>query len=553
MTKRIFRAIGTVALSVFLAALVLIMGVLYTYFSQVQRTQLKTETALAAAGIAQSGMDYFTQLGESSSRITWIDSDGTVLYDTKGDPQQMENHLEREEVRQALRSGYGESRRYSETLLQQLLYAAQRLPDGTVVRLSYAQSSVFKLLLGMVPPLLAVVVLALLLSLLLASRLSAKVVEPLNHLNLDDPLDNENCDELTPLLHRISSQQRQLKEQAENLSRHREEFDAVTASMNEGLVLLNPHGTVLSINSAALRILGVEKDCVGQDILTLNRSLALQELLRCAISGQHGERVLALEGRDYQMDSNPVYYEGAVSGAVLLIFDVTEKKNAEQMRREFTANVSHELRTPLQTISGCAELLCGGLVKTEDTDHFHQQIYAESQRMIRLVEDIINLSRLDEVAQDMECRDVDLYSLAREAVDALEGAAERAKVTLTLIGESAPLRGIPQLLSGILTNLCDNAVKYNRPGGSVDVTVTNTADAVNLTVKDTGIGIPPEHQSRIFERFYRVDKSRSKEVGGTGLGLSIVKHAAMVHGAKINLESALGVGTTITIQFPKTI
>ena len=551
MTKRIFRAISLVALSVFLAALVLIMGALYSYFSHVQRTQLRIETTLAAAGVAQSGRDFLNGLETTDYRITWIAPDGTVWYDSQTDPEKMENHLEREEVRQAVETGYGESVRDSETLLQRLLYAAQRLPDGSVVRLSCAQSSVLYLLLGMGQPIMLVVLLALVLSLLLASRVSARVVEPLNHLNLEDPLANEGCDELSPLLHRIASQQRQLKTQEEALSHRREEFDAVTVSMNEGLVLLNPKGTVLSINGAAQRILGIGQGCVGQDILVLNRTLEVQELLEMAFSGRHGEKTVTMDGRDYQMDTNPVLYEGAVSGAVLLIFDVTEKKNAEQMRREFTANVSHELRTPLHTISGCAELLCGGMVKPEDEGRFHEQIYAESRRMIRLVEDIINLSQLDEGARDMKRQDADLYALAEEAVRSLSPEAEEASVTLRLSGQSACLPGIPQLLSGIVTNLCDNAVKYNRPGGEVEVTVEDAPTAVTLTVRDNGIGIPPEHQSRVFERFYRVDKSRSKAVGGTGLGLSIVKHAVMIHHGTIRLESIPGAGTTITVSFPK--
>ena len=550
MTKRIFRSIASVALAVFLASMGLIMGVLYSYFSQVQQDQLKTEVTLAAQGISASGEDYFQGLDHSGCRITWIAPDGAVLHDTDSDPASMANHLERQEVIQAMATGYGESIRWSETILERQFYAARKLTDGTVVRVSCAQSSVFELLLGMAAPLLAVIALALALSLWLARQVAAKVVAPLNHLDLEDPLVNESCDELAPLLHRIATQQRQLRAQEETLNRRQEEFETVTASMNEGLVLLDSKGRVLSINGAAKRILNLGEAAVGRDLLTLDRSLTVQELLSAAMQGRHDERLWTLEGRTYQVDATPVFYEEAVSGAVLLIFDVTEKLGAEQMRREFTANVSHELRTPLHTISGCAELLCSGLVKPLDLDQFHSQIYTESQRMIRLVEDIINLSRLDEGAQGMERREVDLYALAKETVSALAETARKADVTLTLTGESALLCGVPQLLSGIVTNLCSNAVKYNRPGGSVTVDVAGSEDAVTLTVSDTGIGIPPEHQTRVFERFYRVDKSRSKAVGGTGLGRSIVKHAAMIHGAKIDLASTLGEGTTITIRFP---
>lgn len=551
MTKRIFRSIALVALSVLLATSALAMGVLYSYFSRVQWDQLRVETNLAAQGIAAGGEAYFAGLPAGEHRITWIDADGTVLYDTAGAAAAMENHLNREEVKEALSAGWGEASRQSETLLQHLFYAAKRLPDGSVVRLSCAQDSVVRLVLDMVPPLLAILLLVLGLSLALARRVAQKAVEPLNHMDLDDPLSNEDCDELTPLLRRIHSQQQELKDQAQTLERRQEEFDTVTTSMNEGLVLLDAHGAILSINGAARRILDAQGECKGESLLTLNRSLAVQELLQSALEGRRSEQVVALQGRDYQLDTTPVFYEEAVSGAVLLIFDVTEKNSAELMRREFTANVSHELRTPLHTISGCAELLCSGLVKPADTADFQHKIYAESQRMIRLVEDIINLSRLDEGAQDMERQAVDLYALAREAVESLASAAEKAHVTVALTGSAAVLTGIPQLLSGIVVNLCDNAIKYNRPGGRVDVRVETQGDTVTLRVKDTGIGIPPEHQARVFERFYRVDKSRSKAVGGTGLGLSIVKHSAMIHNAKLELESTPGIGTTITLRFPQ--
>jgi len=550
MTKRIFRSIALVALAVFLAAMTLIHGVLYSYFSRVQRQQLRTEVLLTAQGIAIGGEDYLRGLDSQGFRITWVAGDGSVLFDTNGDAASMANHLEREEIRQALTIGFGESSRYSETMMERQFYAAQRLDDGTVVRISRAQSTALYLLLGMAAPMAMVILLALLLSLILARRVSAMTVEPLNHLDLEEPLSNENCDELSPLLHRIASQQRQLRAQEETLLLRQQEFDAVTTSMSEGLVLLDPRGTVLSINHAARRILSAGEAAVGRDLLTLDRSLSLQDLLSAALTGQHTEQLVRLGGRDYQMDASPVRSGEAVSGAVLLIIDVTEKLSAEQMRREFTANVSHELRTPLHAISGSAELLCSGLVRAEDVEQFHHRIYTESQRMIRLVEDIINLSRLDEGGRDMERREVDLFVLAQETVSALAETAAHTDVTLTLTGTSAPLHGIPQLLSGILTNLCDNAIKYNRPGGTLTVDIRSTPAEVILSVADSGIGIPPEHQSRVFERFYRVDKSRSKAVGGTGLGLSIVKHAAMIHDAKIDLSSTPGEGTTVTIHFP---
>lgn len=549
MTKRIFRSICLVAMGVFLASVTLIMGVLYSYFTQVQHKQLRTEINLVAQAVEHEGMDYFAGLASHDNRLTWIDADGTVLYDSASDSAGMENHLEREEIREALNSGYGESARYSATLMERSVYGAQRLSDGTVLRISISQNSVLTLVLGMLQPICVVLLFAVILSLVLASRLARRIVKPLNELNLDEPLTNEGYDELSPLLRRIDSQQQQLRFQASQLKRKQEEFDAVTVNMSEGLVLLNGKGMILTMNPAAARLLGINQWNQGADILTVNRSLEMQELVQGALSGKKSEKTIRLSGGDYQVDASPVRSGEEVSGAVLLLFDITEKEKAETMRREFTANVSHELKTPLHTISGYAELLAGGIAKAEDVGKFSEKIYAEAQRMVRLVEDIIRLSRLDEGAEDMKRETVDLYGLAQETLLSLKPEAEQAGISLELEGGSACVYGIPQLLSGILFNLCDNGIKYNRTGGSVRVRVASEGEKVLVSVSDTGIGIPPEHQERIFERFYRVDKSHSKEVGGTGLGLSIVKHAAMVHNAKIELHSVVGQGTTITLTF----
>ena len=550
MTQKIFRSICLACLAVFLSSLVLIMGALYGYFSRTQLRQLQVETALAAQGVSRDGADYFDRLDVSGLRFTWIAADGSVLYDSASDSSAMENHLEREEIQQALSTGTGTSTRYSSTLLERLLYAAQRLPDGTVLRLASSQYSVVTITLGTLQPILLVAVIAVVLALVLASRLSKRLVRPLNELDLDDPLSNDCADELAPLLRRIDSQQRQLRAQQSQLRQRREEFTAVTNNMSEGLLLLSAKGAVLSINPAAARLLGTDKDCVGQDLLSVNRSLELQNLIAQARAGRRAEAVLPLSAGSYQIDANPVVSDGAVSGVAVLMFDVTERESAEQMRREFTANVSHELKTPLHSISGCAELLLNGMVKSEDVERFSRQIYTEAQRMITLVDDIIRLSRLDEGAEGMQWETVDLFSLAEDTVRRLSSTAQGADVSLTLTGEGVSIRGIPQLLEGIVYNLCDNAIKYNRPGGSVTVNVRRVPGYVQLSVADTGIGIPPEHQGRVFERFYRVDKSHSKEVGGTGLGLSIVKHAARIHNAQLDLRSTPGEGTTITVRFP---
>lgn len=550
MTKRIFRSICFVAVAVFIASMVLIMGVLYSYFSQIQQSQLKMQTILAAQGVSHEGLAYFERLELKSFRITWIDAEGKVLYDSQSDTSQMENHLERAEIKEALLHGYGESRRYSATMTQRLLYCAKRLEDGTVVRLSVAQYTIVSLIFGMAYPVFIVFLAAVLLSVLLAIRLAKKIVKPLNELDLDEPLSNKEYDELSPLLRRIDHQQTQLKRQEEQLQRKQKELDAIVENMKEGMILLNQGGEIVSINPSAEKLLNTDSDCIGKDILTVSRNLELREVLGKALSGEAAGRVVTLQGASYQVDANPIVSENSVSGAAVLLLDVTEKEKAEQMRREFTANVSHELKTPLHAISGYAELMRSGMVESKDILPFAGKIYTEAQRMIQLVEDIISLSHLDEGAEDMKWEKVELYALAGTVVRGLESEAEGAGISIKLSGEAVVVEGILQLLHSILYNLCDNAIKYNRKGGSVAVEVRPDGAGASVLVKDTGIGIDTEYQERIFERFYRVDKSRSKEVGGTGLGLSIVKHAAKIHGAAIELHSIKDEGTEIRIKFP---
>ena len=551
MTKRIFRSICLVALAVLVATVALIMGVLYGYFTDMQHDQLKMQTELAAQGVNNEGLDFFQDMNMKDYRITLIQPDGTVIYDSQVQSGDMENHLEREEVQEALSSRYGESERYSATLMETSLYSAIQLDDGSILRMSISQSSILTLLLGALQPIIVIIVIAVILSLFLASRLSKKIVKPLNELDLDDPLSNEGYDELSPLLLRVYNQQKQLKKQAAALQKSQDEFAAATASMSEGLILLNDKCTILSINKAATVLLDTDQHCVGQNILTVNRDLELQDVLSKALNGEQNEIILDLHDGHYQISASPVISDSTVSGIALLIFDVTEKENAEQMRREFTANVSHELRTPLHSISGYAELLKNGMVKTGDIRPIASKIYGEAQRMVQLVEDIINLSHLDEGAEDMLREKVDMFEIVKATVQSLEPEAESADVSINMTGEQAVITGVPQLLGGIVYNLCDNAIKYNHKGGRVSINLKSSANEVLLTVSDNGIGIPAEDQNRIFERFYRVDKSHSKEVGGTGLGLSIVKHSAKIHNAKISLESTVGKGTTITVRFPK--
>lgn len=551
MTKRIFHSICIVAIAVFLASLVLIMGVLYSYFSNRQMKSLKAETVLCASAVEKDGLDYLNSVPDGEYRITWISSDGTVLFDNKAKTDKMENHLEREEIREALANGEGESARHSDTLMEKQIYSAQKLSDGSILRLSESYLALWSLILSMLQPIIVIIVIAVGLSLFLAYRLSRNIVKPLNDLNLDNPNTENVYEEITSLVTRIASQQKQLKMQKAELKQKQEEFDTATGYMNEGIILLSESGAVLSINKSATKLLGISRYCIGKDLLLFNNSFEIQELLRIAVTGKRVEKIIPIEEREYQLNASPIINEGKVSGIALIIFDITEKERAEEARREFTANVSHELKTPLQNISGSSELLSNGLVKAEDVPKFAEQIFGESKRMIALVEDIIKLSHLDEGAEDMQRQNVDLYELADLTVRNLSPAAKAADVNLSLSGEKAEIEGMPQLLSGIIYNLCDNAIKYNRAGGSVNVDVTTADSNVILTISDTGIGIPPEAQDRIFERFYRVDKSRSKSVGGTGLGLSIVKHSVKLHGGEIELRSVVDKGTKMIITLPK--
>ncbi len=552
MTTRIFRCIFLVALTVLVSSLVFVMWVVHSRFLQTELAQLKVEASLASQAVSNEGLPYLESLDDTiDCRITWISPDGTVLYDNRSDTVEMENHLQREEVRQALETGYGQSTRYSGTLMARYIYVAKLLPDGSILRLSASQGSVLGLMLGMWDSIALVIIAVLALSYWLSRRLSREVVKPLNELNLEMPLSNEGYEEIQPLLRQLESQQRQLRAQSTELKQKQKEFNTVTRSLSEGLVLLNSSGTILSINPSAAKLLEVTPNCLGADFSVANRNPAVAVLVEQALHGEKQEQTVTLSAGQYLAAASPVRSEGQVFGVVLLLFDVTQKHQAEQLRREFTANVSHELKTPLHAISGYAELMKSGLVPQSDMITFSEKIYQESQRMVQLVSDTLRLSRLDEGAADMQWDTVDLYEAAQHTVHELTAPAELAGVSIHLEGSSAYISAIPQLLGAILFNLADNAVKYNKPGGSVTIRIEDRAGEALLTVSDTGIGIAPENQQRVFERFYRVDKSHSKAVGGTGLGLSIVKHGVQILGARMDLESEVDKGTTITVHFPK--
>lgn len=546
MTKRIFRSVAAIAAAVLLLTMAVILGVLYSYFSEVQWDRLESELALSKIGFEASGEDYLSQIHSSSFRITWISSNGKVLFDTQADHSDMDNHSDREEIREALTYGKGASERYSSTLTEKMLYSAVKLSDGTVLRIAAAQDSVLALLLDVLFPILLILVAAFTTSLLLAKAMARKIVEPLNDLDLDSPTECNTYEELSPLLHRIEKQNLQIQTQIAQLREKTDQFEQTIASMSESLVLLDNEGKILSINPAATKLFETSRACVGLEFLVIDRSPAMQEGILKALSGQHASFSICKHGMDYQVGISPIESEGKLLGVVILAFDITDQVNAQRNRQEFTANVSHELKTPLQSILNSGQLLQNGLVKAEDTVKFTGYICSEAERLLQLINDVIRLSQLDE-SGDYPKESVDLYQISSQVLQSLLPSADKRSITVELHGENAVISGIRQLAYELIYNLCDNAIRYNKDGGKVIVTVSKDS----VSVQDTGIGIPREHQSRIFERFYRVDKSHSRETGGTGLGLSIVKHAAQRLGAKIHLESKLGIGTTIYVQFTK--
>ena len=551
MTKKIFSSIMLTAACVLLASMITIVGFLRDYFGGIEESGLREELGIAAVGVEDEGTDYLAALPDGQRRFTWIAADGSVIYDTNADADSLENHSDREEFKAALETGAGESVRYSNTLMQKTMYAAHRLDDGTVLRVSVSTATVGALLLGVTQPMLAVLAAALILSAILAKHISRRVVAPLNELDLEHPLDDSNAayEELAPVLGRINRQRSQINSQLRELRRRTDEFAQVTGSMREGLVLLNEQGYILSMNPAARNIFAVEGDCAGKDFLTVDRSCDMSAAVRSAMESGHGRLHERHGGRIYQVDVSRIDSDGAAIGTVILVFDVTEQESAEQMRREFTANVSHELKTPLQGIIGSAELIENGMVQPEDMPRFVGHIRAEAQRLVTLIGDIIRLSQLDE-GEVLPKERLDLLEVAQGAADDLQAEAEKKNVHLSVSGEPAELEGVRQLIYEVAYNLGDNAIKYNVDGGSVSINVSSDGKNAKLTVSDTGIGIAAEDQSRIFERFYRVDKSHSKESGGTGLGLSIVKHAVQYHGGRISMDSAPGKGTSISVSLP---
>ena len=531
--------------------LAFVVGILYHYFQGQLMDELKKEAVYISRGVESAGVDYLQQLNDEDSRITYVDESGKVIYDNEANVESMDNHGHRKEIREAEINGEGADERMSSTLSEKTMYYAVRLENSNVLRVSSNQASVWMLLLQLLPPFVAVLILMLLLSGVFASRLSGKVVEPLNGLDLEHPDENDAYDEVQPLLSKIGRQSRQIRLQLEAARRQQKEFSIITENMQEGLLVIDRYTMVLSVNSSVGRLLKVKEIKTGESVYLLNRSEEFRDVVGQVLEGKHEDKVLRLDGSEIQVIANPVTRENKTEGAVILLVDVTEKVEREQLRREFSANVSHELKTPLTSISGFAEIMQDGFVKDEDVKVFAGRIYKEAQRLIRLVGDVIRISRLDEGGLPYQWEKLDLYSLTHDIFSTLHEAAEKQEVHMYMEGGSTVLDTVPTIMEEVLYNVCDNAVKYNRRGGEVFVRLKDGEDAVRVNVRDTGIGIPKEDQERIFERFYRVDKSHSREIGGTGLGLSIVKHGVKTLNGRLWLNSEPGQGTEIIMEFPK--
>ena len=551
MTKKIFKSTMLVCVLVLSVGLAAVMGILYSNFDGQMRKELSKEAAYLTYGVEQQGVDYLKNIKDKSARITYIDQDGTVLFDNEADVSEMKNHSDRTEFQKAEKYGAGESSRYSDTLSEKTIYYALRLKDGTVLRVSGTQDSVLALVENLIFPLCGLLCLMLILSGIMASAISKRIVKPINELDLESPEENRIYEELSPLLSKIHRQNREIQNQLELAKQQQEEFSLITENMQEGLIVIDKYTMILSANSSAWNLFHMDRVCQGESVYCLDREEEFRHAIEQVLSGEHTELVLKLNGSDIQLIANPVIRDKKTEGAVVLLVNVTEKLERESLRREFSANVSHELKTPLTSISGFAEIMQGGLVKNEDIPKFAGRIYKESQRLLQLVEDVIQISQLDEEKTSYVWEPVDVYQVCKNAFESLKEKAKRLNVHLYICGERMKMEAVRTLLEEAIYNVCDNAIKYNRNDGSVSVFLTQTAQEIQIVVKDTGVGIPKEDQNRVFERFYRVDKSHSKEIGGTGLGLSIVKHAVGALKGSVILRSEEGNGTEICMKFPK--
>lgn len=551
VTKKIFKSNILVAAAVLIFGIACVMAILYQHFGKEINGELKKEASYLSYGVEQDGIDYLKQINEKDDRITYIAEDGTVLYDNMADAEAMENHSERKEVQEALKTGSGYAERTSETLSQKTIYYALRLPDHSVLRVSSTQFSVFVLLMELIPPIIGILIVMLIIAVIVSAHMANKIVEPINNLDLEHPEDNQVYDEVGPLLSKIYKQNRQIKNQLEAARRNQEEFGIITENMQEGLLVIDSYTMILSGNSSVWNMFQLKEAKIGDSVYSLNRNEDFRMLIEQVLKGQHGSVLLHLGNEAIQMIANPVTREHKVVGAVLLLMNETEKVEREQLRREFSANVSHELKTPLTSISGFAEIIQDGLVRAEDIKKFAGRIYDEAQRLITLVEDTIKVSQLDEGENPYEWEQLDAYTVVKDVCGRLKDIAAKKNVHLYIDGDKTMLCTVRPILDEIIYNLCDNGIKYNRDDGTVSIHLREMGENVEIRVKDNGIGIPGEDQSRVFERFYRVDKSHSKAIGGTGLGLSIVKHGVTFLGGTLKMVSEIGKGTEITMTFPK--
>ncbi len=549
MKKKIFRSLILISLIVTLLSSVISTAFLHRYFNSEQAERLSTELSLAATAVNEMGTAYFESFPTDIYRFTVIHNDGTVIYDTKADTAVMENHYDREEIIEALKTGWGSSARYSSTLTEKTFYEALKLDTGDVLRISVNQITFGGAFLKILPMISVIAVITVIVALILSNNMAKRITAPLMELDLDNPAENDTYEELSPILIKIHRQHKLIKEQVDALSRKNEEFSQIISSMNEGLTLLNEAGCVIAMNKSAREIFNAVENPDGKDFLTIERTPEVSGALELAYKENHSESILEKKGRQYQLNISRIVADEKPAGTLILTFDITERVFAERNRQEFTANVSHELKTPLQTIIGSAELLENGLVKPEYTAKFVSNIKKEAARLVTLINDIIRLSQLDEKSEMIK-ETVDLYETATEAADVLMTSAENRNIAVNIIGEHVIINGIRRYIYEIIYNLCDNAIRYSNEGGTVNITVTAEKDNAVIIVADNGIGIPAEHQPRLFERFYRVDKSRSKSTGGTGLGLSIVKRAVMLHNGRIELTSRCNEGTTVKVILP---
>ena len=551
MTKKIFKSTVLVSAMILILGSALVMGILYRYFGKQLDGELEKEASYLAYGVEQSGVNYLEHLKQKDARMTYIDASGNVLYDSQADISSMENHSDRKEFEEAVQKGHGYAERMSSTLSEKTVYYARKLTDGTVLRVAAVHSSILALMLQLLPSVIGVAIVMLILAGIAAARISAKIVKPINTLDLDHPEDNQIYEEVGPLLSRIHKQNYQIQMQLETARRNQEEFQIITENMQEGLLVIDAYTMILSGNSSVWRMFQLREPKTGDSVYSLDRNEDFRKVVEDVLKGQHGSAMLQLDGEYVQLIANPVSRDDRVVGAVLLLVNETEKVERENLRREFSANVSHELKTPLTSISGFAEIIQDGMVQGEDVQKFAGRIYREAQRLIQLVEDTIKISQLDEGENPYEWEKVDAYAVVKNVCGNLRDIAAKKNVHLFIDGEKLIFCTVKPILEEVIYNLCDNGIKYNREDGTVSIHLQELKDSVEIRVKDNGIGIPREDCSRVFERFYRVDKSHSKAIGGTGLGLSIVKHGVTFLGGTLKMLSEEGKGTEITMTFPK--